>query len=125
MNDLLRRRKTWSRYDTFAADLRRGYGGIEPIRVECLLHSDDPDAVQVESEEASWLFASGVRGLERFEIPLLGPEDKSASYDVRMFFTDISPTDLDDVKVSFQGEEHSGETQTPGSSQRQAVVEEL
>jgi hypothetical protein len=45
-----------------------------------------------------------------------------------MFFTEISPMDLDRVKVSFQGAEHSGETQTPGSSsssQRQAVVEKL
>lgn len=44
-----------------------------------------------------------------------------------MFFSDISPVELDDVKVSFHGVEHSGETQTSGrnSSQRQAVVEKL
>ena len=128
VNDLLQRRETWPYYDTVAADLRRGCGGVEQSRVACVLHSDDPDAVQLKSEEASWLFVSGVRGLEHFEIPLLGPEDKPATYDVRMFFTEISPMDLDGVKVSFQGEEHSGETQTPGSSsssQRQAVVEKL
>lgn len=90
-------------------------------------YSHNPDAVQVESDDASWLFASGARGLEHFEIPLLGAEDKPTSYDVRMFFTDISPMELDGVKVSFQGQELSGETQTNGSnsSQKQAVVEKV
>jgi hypothetical protein len=68
-----------------------------------------------------------VRGLEHFELPLLGPEDKPASYDVRMFFTDISPVELDGVKVSFQGAEFSGETPAIGSnsSQKQAVIEKV
>jgi hypothetical protein len=117
VNDLLRRRKTWPCYDTVAADLRRGYGGVEPSRVACVLHSHDPNAVQVESDEASWLFASGVRGLERLEIPLLGQEDKPASYDVRMFFTDISQMDLDCVKVRFQGKERTGGTPAPWQQQ--------
>ncbi len=58
----------------------------------------------VENSEAPWVLTSGVRGLERCEIPLRGPDDGSASYSVRCHFAVLdeaqSPSPFD---IKLQG----------------------
>ena len=58
--------------------------------------------------EPEWLYASGVRGLQHFEIPLLGADDKPAKYHVRMFFTEASQAEIDSIQIAFQGEHQKG-----------------
>ena len=52
-----------------------------------------------------WVYASGARGLQRFEIPLLGPNDQPASYRVRFHFATKPAADSNAGPViTLQGE---------------------
>ena len=46
--------------------------------------SEDGDA----SDEESWILSSGARGLSRLSLPLVGKDDESAVYTVRLHFSD-------------------------------------
>lgn len=90
-------------------------------------YSHNPESVPVETEQAPWLFASGARGLEHFEIPLLGPQDEPTAYHVKLFFADMTASDVDAVGVQFQDKEWPGKTQAletgPGESTSVVVRE--
>lgn len=49
--------------------------------------SNDGDAAESSSSELAWVASSGGRGLTRCTIPLLGKDDKPATYTVRLFFS--------------------------------------
>jgi hypothetical protein len=73
--------------------------------------SNHPDTVTSTTDQLPWLLASGAKGLEQFQVPLLGPEDKPAQYRVRMIFADTNPNQVDALHVKLQGAERKGETQ--------------
>lgn len=74
-------------------------------------YSNNPDTVSVAGNNMPWLFASGVRGLEHFEVPLLGKEDQPAQYNVKLFFTGLSDSDADALQIKFQGAKHEATSQ--------------
>ncbi|MCA9048817.1 MAG: PQQ-binding-like beta-propeller repeat protein, partial [Planctomycetaceae bacterium] len=74
-------------------------------------YSDNPESVSVTTIDAPWLFASGVKGLQRFTAPLLGEGDAPARYDLKLYFTGLSPDDAAAVKVRAQGQDVTGQTE--------------
>ncbi|MCA9062232.1 MAG: PQQ-binding-like beta-propeller repeat protein [Planctomycetaceae bacterium] len=79
-------------------------------------YSNNPESLDVRTKQAPWLFASGVRGLEQLTLPLLGEGDAPASYDVRLYFANMSAADVESVEISFGGQPVSGVTQSTESS---------
>jgi len=43
-------------------------------------------SVKVATDETPWLYSSWAEGLNTFELPLIGPDDDSANYKIRMHF---------------------------------------
>ncbi len=74
-------------------------------------YSQNPDSLNMPSYENPWLFASGARGLERFQIPLLGVKDAPATYRVKLFFADMSIEQVAALDVKFQGRDAVGTAQ--------------
>ncbi len=54
-------------------------------------YRENDESVVIENAEAPWVLASGVRGLARCEIPLLGADDPPATYSVRCYFAALDP----------------------------------
>ena len=73
-------------------------------------YSHNPESVSPQTTEPPWLFASGARGLEYFEIPLRGAEDEPAAYHVKLFFADMNESDVEAVVVRFQDRDWPGKT---------------
>ena len=65
------------------------------------------ESTPIAGADSSWVFTSWVRGMTECAIPLRGPEDKPADYDVTLYFSDVendaAGTRVFDVKV--QGRE--------------------
>lgn len=78
-------------------------------------YSQNPDSIRVPGADTQWLYASGARGLEHFEIPLLDDQDQPAKYNVKLFFAETSAASVDALRIRFQGNEVSGTTQAAGS----------
>ena len=55
-------------------------------------YAKDDESIDVANAPTSWVLTSGVRGLQKFELPLLDKGDKAADYKVRLHFAE-----LDDV----------------------------
>ncbi len=55
-------------------------------------YAEDPDSAGVKAD-TPWVLSSGVRGLSKCEVPLLGKNDSAAKYNVRLHFAE-----LDDAK---------------------------
>ena len=91
-------------------------------------YSQNPDSVQVPGAETPWLFASGAKGLQHFEIPLLGDQDKSAAYNVKLFFAETTVAVANSVQIRFQGNDAAGTTKVAGNdsgADAQFVVKEF
>jgi len=65
-----------------------------------------------------WVFASGVRGVKRCVVPLLGEGDAPAKYTVALYFagTDGKNADNEPPAVKLQGNMASGKTVSAGGS---------
>ena len=65
------------------------------------------ESTPIAGAETPWVFTSWARGMTECTIPLRGPDDKPADYDVTLYFTDVendaAGSRLFDVKV--QGRE--------------------
>ncbi len=59
------------------------------------------ESLKLASSESPWLFASGGRGLQKFEIPLLGEDDAPSNYDVKFYFANLDDdnTGAFDIKL--------------------------
>ena len=64
--------------------------------------SRNDESVTMEGTKDPWIYTSGVRGLERFEVPLLGEDDEARTYRVRLHFNGDSVANGSTVKVRFQ-----------------------
>jgi len=49
-------------------------------------YGHNSESVEITGTEDPWLFASGARGLDRCELPLIGPGEPAARYSVRLLF---------------------------------------
>ena len=52
-------------------------------------YAHNAEAIQVENANTPWVLTSGVRGLAKCEVPLLGKNDKPATYSVKLHFAQI------------------------------------
>lgn len=66
-------------------------------------YSRNPESVDIAETNKPWLFTSGGRGLKRFELPLLGKDDKATNYDVQLFFANIDDHDPPSFDLKLQG----------------------
>jgi outer membrane protein assembly factor BamB len=74
-------------------------------------YSRNPDSLAGVDGDLAWLVASGARGLQSCEIPLLGPEDKPATYQVTLYFAGMSRADVEATEVQLQGSPVQGVVQ--------------
>jgi outer membrane protein assembly factor BamB len=63
-------------------------------------------SISVRDAEIPWLYTSWAEGLHKFELPLIGPDDSSASYRVRMHFANEWRDSVESIvfDVKIQGE---------------------
>ena len=67
-------------------------------------YSRNTESVKIEDTITPWLYASGGRGLSRFELPLLGESDPKSKYTVKLHFA-VLDTDRSGIfDVRLQGE---------------------
>lgn len=71
-------------------------------------YSRNPDSLGSD-DPLQWITASGARGLEHFEVPLLGDNDAPAGYKVKLVFVDTTAAELEGVTVDFQGSRATGQ----------------
>ncbi|MEZ6138065.1 MAG: PQQ-binding-like beta-propeller repeat protein [Pirellulaceae bacterium] len=74
--------------------------------------------------DAPWLYSSGARGLEHFELKLRGESDKPAEYIIKLFFANVDQAQLARIKVKLQGVETDGEIKT-GTANGSALIKEF
>ncbi len=56
-------------------------------------YDQNEEVVTVEDVETPWVYTSGVRGLSRCELPLLGDGDEPAEYTVKLCFAELESCD--------------------------------
>ncbi len=84
--------------------------------------AENPDTVNFGAGQLPWILASGARGLEHFEVPLLGAEDAAARYDVKLFFAGMESSEVAALKIQLQGAAVSGYTlQLNADDQEQSI----
>jgi outer membrane protein assembly factor BamB len=83
--------------------------------------SENPDNLELGNGQLSWLFASGARGLEYFQVPLLGPEDPAAHYDIKLYFAGMKVAEVAQLRIQLQGSDASGESVQLNSDQQNAI----
>jgi len=67
-------------------------------------YSRNLESVNIQGTDKSWLYSSGARGLQRFEIPLLGKDDPKSNYRVKFHFSNLDKADTGLLDVRLQGE---------------------
>ena len=74
-------------------------------------YSRNAESVTIGGTDKPWLYASGARGLKRFEIPLLGKDDKPAKYSVRFHMANIDTEKVQQCQIKLQGSPVGGSIQ--------------
>ncbi len=67
-------------------------------------YSRNIESVNIPDTDTPWLFTSGARGLKRFELPLLGPDDARSQYTVKCYFANLDDTPTGPVDIQLQGQ---------------------
>ena len=65
-------------------------------------YSRNVESVSLQETSIPWVYASGAKGLNRFEIPLLADEDDPASYDVKLYFANLDESDSGPFQIKLQ-----------------------
>ncbi len=73
------------------------------------------DAADYAGLTMPWLNSSGVRGLEHFELDLLGESDAPAQYQLRLVFSNITAEQSQQLAVRLQGELSKSTAILPGT----------
>ncbi|MCC6507594.1 MAG: hypothetical protein IT423_00695 [Pirellulaceae bacterium] len=84
-------------------------------------YSQNADNLNMPGHANPWLFASGARGLEHFQIPLLGAKDAPAAYSVKLFFADMTKEQVAALDIKFQGRDAVGTDQQISSTATSAT----
>lgn len=66
-------------------------------------YNNNSDTEEFANTDSPWLYSSGVRNLEHFELNLLGPDDAPASYEVRFFFVAEKLDEVANLQIKLQG----------------------
>jgi outer membrane protein assembly factor BamB len=67
-------------------------------------YSRNLESVDIQGTDKPWLYSSGGRGLQRFEIPLLGKGDPKSTYTVKFHFSNLDEADAGLLDVRLQGQ---------------------
>ncbi len=67
-------------------------------------YSRNLESVNIQGTDKPWLYTSGARGLQRFEIPLLGKGDPKSNYTVKFHFSNLDKADAGLLDVRLQGQ---------------------
>lgn len=67
-------------------------------------YSRNLEAVGIEDPDKPWVFTSGARGLQQFEVPLLGKGDPKSNYNVKFFFANLDQDDCGAFDIKLQSE---------------------
>ena len=65
--------------------------------------SRNVESLDLDTVETPWLYASGGRGIKRFEIPLLGKDDPPSTYDVKLYFVNLEEDEVPTFDIRLQG----------------------
>lgn len=84
--------------------------------------SNNPDNLDWQKSDLPWIFASGARGLQHLEIPLLGSDDETAKYNVRLFFAGMTKSQIDELEIRFQGTPMEGKTERFGDGPHGSAI---
>lgn len=52
-------------------------------------YAKNAESLELDDAATPWVLASGAKGLSKFRLPLLGPDDEVASYKVRLHFAEL------------------------------------
>lgn len=83
--------------------------------------AENPDTVDFGAGQLPWILASGARGLEHFEVPLLGTDDSTTRYDVKLYFAGMQASEVAALRIQLQGADVAGETLQLNADQKQAI----
>lgn len=67
-------------------------------------YSRNLESVELGDSDKPWVFASGARGLQQFEVPLLGKDDPKAKYDVKFLFANLDENDSGPFAIKVQSQ---------------------
>tara|TARA_R110002049_G_scaffold50370_3_gene143028 strand:- start:48629 stop:52447 length:3819 start_codon:yes stop_codon:yes gene_type:complete len=67
-------------------------------------YSKNLESINVAGTDKPWLFASGARGLKRFEVPLVGKDDPASKYTVKFHFANLTTEPVSFVDIRLQGQ---------------------
>ncbi len=87
-------------------------------------YSRNVESVNISGTDKPWLFASGGRGLKRFEIPLLGKNDAKNSYTVKFYFANVDDDFIAPFNIRLQGQTVASGVDISNAS-RQPMVNEF
>ncbi len=73
-------------------------------------YSENPESLGMGASPLRWVCASGARGLQHFEVNLLGPDDPASRYDVKLIFMGMHQNEVQDLDIKFQNASASGTT---------------
>ena len=89
----------------------------------------DPAKLEVAGTDAPWVFRSGIRGLRKCEIPLMGAEDGTARFTVRLAFADLDQGEpgarVFDIKLQGKVVAEGFDVAAAAGGQSKAVVKEF
>jgi outer membrane protein assembly factor BamB len=86
-------------------------------------YSRNTESVTVEGTDKPWLFTSGGRGLNRFEIPLLGKGDAAAKYTVKLYFANVDDAKPGLFDIRLQGKAVASGVDISAASGRPLIEE--
>lgn len=78
-------------------------------------YSRNLESVNIEGTDKPWIYSSGGRGLQQFEIPLLGKGDPQCTYSVRLHFSNLESADDGSLEVRLQGKTAEAKIQSVSS----------
>ena len=67
-------------------------------------YSRNLESISIADVDKPWVFSSGVRGLDRCEIPLLGKGDPECNYDVKFYFANLQEHDTSAFDIKLQSQ---------------------
>lgn len=67
-------------------------------------YSRNLESISLRETDKPWVFASGARGLRKFEVPLLGKDDPKATYGVKFLFANLDDEDTGAFEIKMQSE---------------------
>ncbi len=86
-------------------------------------YSRNTESVNIEGTDKPWLFTSGARGLNRFQLPLLGEDDAAGKYIVKLYFANVDDAKPGLFDIRLQGQTVASGVDISAASGRPLIKE--